>query len=73
MMEYSKDIYNSAVYCQRRYHDVWKLICQYYLENFDVYKETFTHRDVEVLYKICIKNAIWNIAKELYAMYGGSK
>lgn len=73
MMEYSKNVYNSAIYCQRRLYDVWQVICRYHVEHFENYKKLLTNRDVEILMNYCVRHSNWNTAKELYAMYGGNK
>lgn len=70
MMEHSKNIYNSALFFQRRWYCFTRCICEYYILHINEYIELFSKHDIVELFKYSLKQEKIDCIKKLYVQYG---
>jgi putative transposase len=66
----SKNVYNSALYCQRKYYSLVQILHQYVVEHFNDYKESLSTNDVKCLFKYCIRNRLLSEAQLVFSVHG---
>lgn len=70
LMNSSKNVYNSALYVQRKWYEFHRECLVFYMENLQKYLPFFTKSDVEYLFKYSLSLKDEEKAKILYATYG---
>jgi IS605 OrfB family transposase len=72
-MLHSKNIFNSAIFFQKRWYEIIGLFNKYYTDNIDDYLFEFTNNDCKTLFKYCLgtKNRI--CIQKIYQVYNKKK
>jgi IS605 OrfB family transposase len=72
-MLHSKNIFNSAIFFQRRWYDIIQLYQKYYFDNLNDYLFELTSNDCLILFKYCLTNKNKDKLSKIYQVYNNKK
>ena len=72
-MLHSKNIFNSAVFLQKRWYEVINVICKYHVKNIEQSLPLLTTNDCKVLFKYCLQIKDNETMKKIYQVSSNKK